>query len=110
MITYRWDITNLQYQASDGGVVVAYWQCYGFDGTYQYGVEGTASFTPDSTSDGFTPLENLTEDQVLSWVFSAAGVEKESVEAHIAAKIEEDKNPTKLFGLPWAVATPTPEA
>jgi hypothetical protein len=43
---------------------------------------------------------DLTEATVLGWIW-ANGVDKDAVEASLAAQIEAKKNPTTATGVPW---------
>ena len=103
MTTYTWTIANLERNTADGGVVVAHYRVDAVDGEYTAGAYGTQGFTPDASADGFIAFENLTEETVISWVQEAiGGAEKVAeIEAALQAKIDEDKNPTVVAGLPW---------
>ena len=95
-----WTIKLLEYtNDSDKGVLVAHWGCEVVDGDYSASSYGTASFTPDPSSEDYIPYESLTEADVLEWVYAA--VDKDAVEANLTAQIEEQKNPTTEAGLPW---------
>ena len=95
-----WTIKLLEYtNDSDKGVLVAHWGCEVVDGDYSASSYGTASFTPDPSSEDYIPYESLTEADVLEWVYAA--VDKDAVEAGLTAQIEEQKNPTTEAGLPW---------
>lgn len=95
-----WSISLLERNLPDNGVVTAHWRVTAVDGDYSASAYGTAGFTPDPTDPAFIPYENLTEAEVLSWVWG--GVDKAETEANLAAQIEADKNPTQASGLPWA--------
>jgi hypothetical protein len=100
-VTYNWTIGNLEYNNdSDKGVVIAHWRCTGVDGEYSASAYSTQSFTPDSSADGYVAYADLTEEMVIGWVQNA--VDKDATEASIASKIESQKNPATLSGMPWA--------
>jgi len=104
-IEYTWTIGQLEYNNdSDQGVVVAHWRCTGTetvgDVTYSASAYSTQSFTPDPSADGYVAYADLTEATVIGWVQNA--VDQEAVEEAIANKIEADKNPATLSGMPWA--------
>jgi len=61
------------------------------------GVTGAALTDPDA--DDFVPHDQLTEADVLAWVWTS--VDKDQIEANLAAKIEADKNPVTASGTPW---------
>ena len=99
-VTYNWTIGNLEYNNdSDQGVVIAHWRCTGVDGDYSASAYSTQSFEPDPSADGYVAYADLTEATVIGWVQNA--VDQTAVETAIADKIEADKNPVTLSGMPW---------
>ena len=94
-----WSIANVERNTSDSGVVLAHWRATATDGEYSASSYGTCSFTPDPDSEGFVAFEALTEADVLEWVYEA--LDKEAVEASMAAQIEAQKAPVTMAGLPW---------
>ena len=102
-----WTISTLERELSDGGVVVAHWRATatetvgeGDDAvTYSASNYGTCGFTPDPSASGFIAYDSLTEADVTGWV--QAAVDKDQIEASLAAQIEADKNPTQAAGVPW---------
>jgi hypothetical protein len=94
MIT--WNISQLDRQTSDGFVTVAHWQATATDGDYSASAYGTCGFDGELT----TPYADLTEAQVLNWVW-ANGVDKDAYETSLAAQIEAQKNPVSATGVPW---------
>jgi len=95
-----WTISTLERELADGGVIVAHWRATDVDGDYSASSYGTCGFTYDASSPDFTPYDQLTQDQVLGWCWND-GVDKDAIEASLAAKIEADKNPTQGSGVPW---------
>jgi hypothetical protein len=100
MTTYNWTIANLEHNVADGGVIVAHWRVSAEDGDYTASAYGTAGFTPDPTAAGFVPYADLTEADVLAWVWGS--VDKDEMEANLAAQIADQKAPATQSGLPWA--------
>tara|TARA_R110000782_G_scaffold151281_1_gene243979 strand:- start:84 stop:377 length:294 start_codon:yes stop_codon:yes gene_type:complete len=94
-----WTIATLERNTSDGGVVVAHWQVTEQDGDYTASAYGTCGFTPDASAAGFVPFEQLTEADVLAWVYAA--VDKDATEAALTANIEQQKAPATETGVPW---------
>jgi hypothetical protein len=86
--------------AANGGVTTAHWNVSAVDGDYSASAYGTAGFTPDASAPDFVPYANLTEAEVLAWVW-ASGVDKDAAEASLAQQIAAQKNPVTLNGLPW---------
>ena len=102
-----WTIATLERELADGGVTVAHWRCTeeetvgtGDDAvTYSASSYGTVGFTPDPSASDYIAYDNLTEADVLGWVYESVG--QDTVEAALTAKIEADKNPTSATGKPW---------
>ena len=95
-----WTISTLERELSDGGVIVAHWRATDVDGDYSASSYGTCGFSPDASDPSFVAYDSLTEAQVLQWCWDN-GVDKDAIEAALAAKIEADKNPTQANGVPW---------
>lgn len=99
MTTYNWTIANLERQTETGGVVLAHWRCNAEDGEYTASAYGTAGFTPDPTAPDFIPYADLTEADVLGWVWGS--MDKDEMEANLAQQIEDQKAPKTETGVPW---------
>jgi hypothetical protein len=100
----NWHIATLEHTVSDGGVIVAHWrvneeETVG-DDTYSASAYGTCGFEYDPSSPDFVPYADLTEEMVLGWCF-ADGVDKDQIEAALAANIADQKNPVTEDGVPW---------
>jgi len=95
-----WTISTLERELSDGGVVVAHWRATAVDGDFSASSYGTCGFTPDPSDPSFVAYDSITEDMALGWCWDN-GVDKDAIEASLAAKIELDKNPTQGVGVPW---------
>ena len=94
----NWKITQCDRLTADGFVTTAHWRCDATDGEYSAGVYGSAGFTGDLT----IPYEDLTQEQVLGWVWDS--VDKAETEANVLAQIESQKAPSTASGLPWEQA------
>jgi hypothetical protein len=99
-MTTTWSISQMDRNAANGGVTTAHWNVSAVDGDYSASAYGTAGFTPDASAPDFVPYANLTEAEVLAWVW-ASGVDKDAAEASLAQQIAAQKNPVTLNGLPW---------
>ena len=95
MIT--WNISQLDRQTSDGFVFCAHWQANATDGDYSASVISTCSWSEGTAT---IPYASLTQETVLGWIW-ANGVDKDAVEASLAAQIAEQKAPKIARGLPW---------
>lgn len=94
-----WTIANLERNVADGGVTVAHWRCTAEDGEYTASSYGTVGFTPDASADGFIAFDDLTEADVLGWVYES--VDQAETEAALAADIAGQKIPVTTDGVPW---------
>jgi hypothetical protein len=68
--------------------------------TYSATNYGTAGFSPDPTAPDYTPYADVTESQVLDWVW-ADGVDKDATETSLQANIDGQINPVTASGVPW---------
>jgi len=100
MAEFKWSIPTTEFKKDSGYVFTAHYRCDASDGDFHASSYGTAGFSQDPEADGFTPYEDLTEAQVLEWVW-ADGVDKDATEAALAQKIEDQKHPTTAAGVPW---------
>ena len=105
MTIITWVIERLDCvpQTAEGAdyVVTAYWRCNGVNGDYSGTVYATTSFLV--VQGAFTPYADLTQDQVLGWVW-ANGVDKAATEAAVEGQIEAQRNPPIVAPpLPWSV-------
>jgi hypothetical protein len=103
-----WIIEQMWVKPAEGDlsnvVITAAWRCNGSqesDGkTYSGTCYGTASFAAPDQED-FIPFEDLTEGQVLAWVW-ASGIDKEATEASVDQQIASAINPPIVVPpLPW---------
>jgi len=99
-ITTTWTIATCEHEVATGGITVAHWRASATDGDFTASSYGTAGFTPDATAEGFKPYADVTQAEVLAWVY--ASVDKDATEAALADKIAADQNPTSASGTPWA--------
>ena len=111
MSTIAWNISQMDcYPQAEGETDVVYtvhWQCNGAQEqngkTHTASVIGTCGVTYTAGS-SYTPYADLTQDQVLGWVW-ASGVDKESTEAAVQNQINNAINPPVVTPpLPWAAA------
>jgi hypothetical protein len=111
-MTILWLIERLLVKPTEGPntdvVITADWRCNGTQDQYSGTCYGSASFAPPSGS-GFTPYDQLTEQQVLDWCF-ANGVDQAAIEANVTAQIENQINPPIIAPpLPWLPPVPPVE-
>jgi hypothetical protein len=103
-----WSIGALDCKVSEDNlsdvVFNVHWRCSATevdgDKTYSASVYSTCSVPGPGTP--FTPYADLTQDQVLGWIW-ANGVDKAATEAAVAQQIYLQKNPVTITPpLPWA--------
>jgi hypothetical protein len=99
MIEYTWTIPTTEYETATGGITVAHWRVSAADGDFTASAYGTAGFTPDATAPDFKPYDQITEAEVLAWVWGS--VDKDAAEASLATQIDTAKNPVTAAGTPW---------
>lgn len=103
MATFNWIVTNMNcYPQADGQtdvVFVVHWTCAGTQDTYSASVYSTCAVpAPTGT---FTPYADLTQDQVLGWIW-ANGVDQAATEAAVQTQIDNLINPPVVSPpLPW---------
>ena len=107
--TITWIIEAMDcYPQAEGETDVVFnchWRCNGVqvdgDKTYTGTVYSTQAVTYVAGSP-YTPYADLTEEQVLGWIW-AAGVNKEATEAAVEMQIAQQVNPPVVQPpLPWA--------
>jgi hypothetical protein len=84
---------------TDGGVIVAHWQVNKASGENVATSYGTVGFTPDSSADGYTAYDSLTEADVTAWVTES--LDTEALEASLDADLAEQASPSVTVGTPW---------
>lgn len=109
MITYTWNILKMDVLPQIDGytdvVVTAEWSLTGVDGEYSGAVSAWQQFNLPQ-GEGFTPYNQLTEQQVIGWVQEKIGQEDISLyEKSVASVIQNKKTPPpqpEPMPLPWA--------
>ena len=97
--TFNWSIPTTEYNKADGGIFTVHWRALASDGDYSASSYGTAGFTPDPESEDFVAYDDLTEADVLAWVWES--VDKEATELALQAQLDAAMNPTSATGTPW---------
>ena len=96
-ISYKWSIVDTNRLTADGFITTVHWTCNAVDGTYTAGSYGTCSWSEGTPK---IPYANVTMQNVLDWCF-ASFVDKDAIEASLAANIALQKNPVTATGVPW---------
>ena len=93
---FTWSVVQTDYNTSDKFITTVHYNVSAVDGDYTASTYGTVGYTEEGA---FTPYSQLTEAVVVGWV--QASLDKDPVEASLAAQIEAPKNPVSESGLPW---------
>lgn len=112
-ITTTWAIKNMTHIDADGGVIQAYWSLVGesdVDPFYSASNQSKAFFIYDASAPGYIPYADLTENDVLGWVWDSMATDdvtaaeaKAAQEANVTARVqnEVDAAATTASGVPW---------
>tara|TARA_R110000868_G_scaffold38632_1_gene134971 strand:- start:67 stop:411 length:345 start_codon:yes stop_codon:yes gene_type:complete len=112
-ITTIWSVLNMTHKDSDGGVFLVKWSCTAsedrFKGYKSY-YDGKLNCMPDPSASDYIAYADLTEADVLGWVYSSLIVDDETaaeakarIEAERTAKVQKqiDAAATTATGVPW---------
>ncbi len=112
-INCTWTIADMTHKDADGGVILVYWSCVASsDGEPAYSATegGKLQLTYDASASDFIAYADLTEANVLGWVYDSlkegdetADEAKARVETDRTAKVQAqiDKANSQSNGLPW---------
>ena len=102
----QWSVEKLISDKKSGGVVRVEWNSFVKETRNQEILvasrSGEVEFAPDPSSSDFIAFENLSENDVLSWVWSS--VDKNSIETELKKQIEDfEAQPETLTTeeIPW---------
>ena len=93
-ITNTWSVSDMQHMDSDGGVFLVYWSMVAqSDGTPSYTASegGKLRCEYDASSPTYIPYADLTEADVLGWVYASL-VEGEETPDEAKARVEADRD------------------
>lgn len=114
---FTWTITQMQCRTQEDGytdvVITASWNCNGVATVggvaYSSNYSGFSSFSLDPSAP-FTPFDQLTQDQVLGWVWQDPNL-KPVVETNVQVQLDRQINPPIVTPpLPWAPAPAVQDA
>jgi len=109
-MTTTWSVNDMTHKDSDGGVFLVYWSLIATDGTYSAQAGGKLRCTADPSASGYIAYADLTESDVLGWVYSSLIVDDETAaeakartEAERTAKVQGqiDRAAADSTGVPW---------
>ena len=124
-ITATWSINNMTHRELDGGVFIVSWSLFATDGAYNASGGGKINVTPDTSASDYIAYADLTEANVLGWVYNSirkhyyeddadgnettvytetAAEAKARIEAERTAKVQGqiDRATANSTGVPWA--------
>lgn len=85
----------------DGAVYTVHWTASLEENGESAGAYGSIGLGSPDPAD-FVPFHQLTEEQVLNWVFETMGVDQVvSIQEALHKQIQEKLNPTSAAGVPW---------
>ena len=112
-ITNTWSVTDMTHVDADGGVFLVYWSMVAAsDGTPSYTATegGKLRCTYDASAAGYIAYADLTEADVLEWVYTSL-IEGDETAAEAKARIEADRDgkvqkqidaaTSTASGVPW---------
>jgi len=112
-INCTWSVLKMQRKDSDGGVFSVYWSVMAqSDGETGYSDTegGTLQTTPDPSASDYIAYADLTEADVLGWVYNSlikgdetADEAKNRVEISCSQRVQSQivEAETTAFGVPW---------
>ena len=112
-ITTTWSVSNMTHVDADGGVILAYWSLVAAsdgEGGETATEGGKARFTYDASASDYIAYDDLTEADVLGWIWEAnkesdetAAEYKARIEAERTAKVQAqiDRKAAQSTGVPW---------
>ena len=112
-ISNTWSVTNMQHTDADGGVFLVYWSMVAqSDGTPSYSASegGKLRCEYDASSSSYIAYADLTEANVLGWVYNSliegeetAEEAKLRIEADRTGKVQGqiDRAASQSSGVPW---------
>ena len=112
-ITNTWSVSDMTHTDADGGVFLVYWSMVAqSDGTPSYSASegGKLRCEYDASADDFISYSDLSEADVLGWVYNSllegeetADEAKARIEADRTAKVQKqiDAAATTASGTPW---------
>ena len=112
-ITSTWSVTDMTHVDADGGVIKAYWSCVASSDTtpsYSASEGGELLCTYDASASDYIAYADLTEANVLGWVYNSLIVDDETaaeararIETERTAKVQGqiDRAAANSSGVPW---------
>jgi hypothetical protein len=112
-INTTWSVSDMTHVDADGGVILAYWSLVAAsdgEGKETATEGGKARFTYDASDSDYIAYDDLTEADVLGWIWEqnkegeeTAAEYKARIEAERTAKVQAqiDRKAAQSTGVPW---------
>ncbi len=112
-INTTWSVNNMTHVDADGGVILAYWSLVAVSdgsGGESASEGGKARFTYDASDSDYIAYDDLTEADVLGWIWEqnkegeeTAAEYKARIETERTAKVQAqiDRKAAQSTGVPW---------
>ena len=109
-INTTWSVNDMTHKDSDGGVFLVRWSLIATDGTYSAQEGSKLRCTADPSASDYIAYADLTEANVLGWIYSSlivgdetAAEAKARIEAERTAKVQGqiDRAAANSTGVPW---------
>jgi hypothetical protein len=99
-VEFIWEIRRCLFDQNTGGIVAVFWSITAKTPDEELKRDCVTQFNPDASLPTFTQYDDVTEQQVLQWVWNT--VKKDKVEAYTAQKLRVN-TPSVSYseGLPW---------
>lgn len=94
-------IIGMSRRPSDGMVNNVEFKVSKTDGQLTAEYSGAVMLPPSQDPSQFIPFENLTQETVRAWVQEKLGDELKTIDELLDKKINDQKNPSVVVGLPW---------
>ena len=100
---FAWNIAQMEREVGDGYVYTVHYtvDAVSDDQVYRAGAYGSIGL--ERPEDELIPFSELTPEIVVGWLQDKLGEEQvESICNALQAQLDEQRQPTKATGLPWA--------
>lgn len=104
-IEITWQVQDMKRNAETGGVSEVFWIVWATrEEKYVTEISGSFELSPDPDSDSFIAYDDLTQDNVISWVHDI--LDRDIIEQEAKDKLnrlhpEVDTIPVVQNGIPW---------
>jgi hypothetical protein len=105
-VTITWQIDDMKRNTETGGVFEVFWTVWATrQEKYVTGINGSVELSPDPDSDTFIAYDDLTQDNVISWVHNI--LDRDIIEQEVTDKLNRlhplvESIPVESTGIPWA--------